>query len=161
VDGVGTLPGLDTKLRITTTLEPRGPAAAIVLTDEQVAKLGDGKKTFPVKVTVNKHTVTLRLARMGGENLIGFSKAARADAAVEIGGTYTVVIEVDAGERTVDVPADVAKAFKAGRVDKPFAALAYSHRKEYVRWITEARKPETRDRRIAQAVEMIRAGKTR
>lgn len=152
---------MGTKLRITTTLEPRGPAAAIVLTDEQVAKLGDGKKTFPVKVTVNERTVTLRLARMGGENLIGFSKTARADAAVEIGGKYAAVIELDAGERTVEVPADLAKALKTGRVDKSFAALAYSHRKEYVRWITEAKKPETRERRIAQAVEMIRAGKTR
>lgn len=149
------------KLRITTTLEPRGPAAAILLTDEQVASLGDGKKSFPVSVTLNGTRATLRLARMGGENLVGFSKAARADAGVEIGGTYEVLIEMDAGERTVEVPADLAKALKAGRVDKPFAALAYSHRKEYVRWITEAKKQETRDRRIAQAVEMVRAGRTR
>ena len=98
---------------------------------------------------------------MGGENLIGFSKAARGDAGLEIGESYAAIIELDAGERTVDVPDDLATALEAGRVDKTFAALAYSHRKEYVRWITEAKKPDTRARRIAQTVDMVRAGKTR
>ena len=156
-----TLAGVGSKLRITTKLEPRGPAAAIVLTDAQVASVGGGKKTFPVKVSINGTTVTLRLARMGGENLIGFSKAARGDAGLEIGESYAAIIELDAGERTVDVPDDLATALEAGRVDKTFAALAYSHRKEYVRWITEAKKPDTRARRIAQTVDMVRAGKTR
>ena len=87
---------MGTKLRITATLEPRGPAGAIVLSDEQVAKLGEGKKAFPVTVTVKGTPMTLRLARMSGENLIGFSKAARAEAGVEIGGSYRVVIQADA-----------------------------------------------------------------
>ena len=156
-----TLPTVAPKLRIDATLEPRGPAAAIVLDDAQVASLGGDKKTFPVTVSVNGTTVSLRLARMGGESLIGFSKAARTDAGVEIGGTYRVVIELEAGERRVDVPNDLATALTAGHVDKQFAELAYSHRKEYVRWITEAKKPETRARRITQTVEMVQAGKTR
>ena len=42
-----------------------------------------------------------------------------------------------------------------------YAALAYTHRKEYARWIDEAKREETRDRRVAQALEMIRAGRTR
>lgn len=148
-------------LRLTTTFEARGPAAAIVLSDEQVSSLGGDAKAFPVKVTVKGVTVALRVARMGGENLIGFSKAARTEAGVEIGARHKVVIERDAGERTVDVPADLAKALRGGHVDKQFAALAYSHRKEYVRWIEEAKKPETRARRISQAVDMVRDGRTR
>ena len=152
---------MGTKLRITTTLEPRGPAAAISLTDEQVAKLGDGKKTFPVKVTVNGTTLPLRLARMGGENLIGFSKAKRTEADVDIGAKYRVVIEADEGDRVVEVPDDLAAALKAGKVAKQFDALAYSYRKEHVRRITEAKKPETRARRIADTVEQLRAGHTR
>jgi hypothetical protein len=148
-------------LRIRATLEARGPAGAIVLTDSQVAKLGDGKQAFPVTVVVNGSTMSLRVARMKGENLIGFSKAARSEAGVEIGGTYPVVIEVDAGERTVAVPTDLARALKAGKVDAAFAALAYSHRKEYVRWVEEAKKPETRANRIAKTIEMVAAGKTR
>ena len=98
---------------------------------------------------------------MGGENLIGFSKAKRAEAGVDIGGTYRVVIEADAGDRTVEVPDDLAAALTAGRVTKQFEALAYSHRKEYVRRIKEAKKPETRARRIADAVTKVLAGETR
>lgn len=149
------------KLTIDATLEPRGPAGAIVLTDEQVESMGGSAKAFPVKVTVNRTTLPLRLARMGGENLIGFSKAARADAGVEIGETHRVVIEADAGERTVEVPEDLADALKSARLTKRFDAMAYSHRKEYVRWITEAKKPETRASRVAKAVTMVRAGQTR
>ncbi len=152
---------MGTTLRITATLEPRGPAGAVVLSDEQVAKLGDGKKAFPVTVTVNGTAMALRLTRMSGENLIGFSKAARAEAGVEIGGRYAVVIEADAGERAVAVPADLAKALKTGKVDAAFAALAPSHRKEYVRWVEEAKKPETRANRVAKAVTMVAEGKTR
>jgi hypothetical protein len=142
-------------LRIETTLEPRGPAAAIVLTDAQVERLASGKKTFPVKVTINGTTLPLRLARMGDENLIGFSKAKRAEASVEIGETHRVVIELDAGERQVDVPDDLAAALKGAKVTKQFDALAYSHRKEFVRRVNEAKKPETRARRIADTVEKV------
>ena len=46
-------------------------------------------------------------------------------------------------------------------VDGPFDGMAFTHRKEYARWIAEARREETRDRRVQQALEMIRAGRTR
>jgi uncharacterized protein YdeI (YjbR/CyaY-like superfamily) len=71
------------------------------------------------------------------------------------------VIELDAGERHVDVPDDLAAALRAGKAAKQFDALAYSHRKEYVRRITEAKKPETRARRIADTVTKVRDGQTR
>jgi len=148
-------------VRIEAVLEPRGPAAAIVLTDEQVELLAPGRKTFPVKVTINRVTVLLRLARMGGENLVGFSNAKRIEAGVEIGGTYRVVIQPDSDDRQVDIPHDLAAALKTARVAKQFDALAYSHRKEYVRRISEAKKPETRARRIAETVTKVRAGETR
>jgi hypothetical protein len=148
-------------LRIDTVLEPRGPAAAIVLSDAQVEKLRAGKKAFPVKVTINGTTLPLRLARMGDENLIGFSKAKRTEAGVDIGAKYRVVVEADLGERTVEVPADLAAALKVARLTKQFDALAYSHRKELVRRVEEAKKPETRARRIADTVEKVRAGETR
>jgi hypothetical protein len=112
-------------------------------------------------VTINGTTLPFRLARMGDENLIGFSKAKRAEADVEIGDTHRVVIELDAGERQVDVPADLAAALKTAKVTKQFDALAYSHRKEFVRRVTEAKKPETRARRIADTVAKVQAGETR
>jgi Domain of unknown function (DUF6815)/Domain of unknown function (DUF1905) len=83
-------------------------AGAFVLTNEQVASLGEGKKSFPVAVTVNRNAYPLRLARMGGENLIGMSKAARTAAGVEIGSSYAVVVEFDGDERKIEVPDDLA-----------------------------------------------------
>ncbi|SHN75611.1 YdeI/OmpD-associated family protein [Cryptosporangium aurantiacum] len=149
-------------LQLTTTLEPRGPAGAFILTDEQVAALGEGKKVFPVQVTINEVTLSLRLARMGGENMIGLSKASRAQAGVEIGAQYDVRIVAETGERTVEVPEDLAAALAADpAADKAFAALAYSHRKEYVRWVTDAKREATRSDRITKTVEMVREGRTR
>ena len=149
-------------LNLSLTLEARGPAAAFVLTDEQAATVGEGRKAFPVQVTVRDVTLPLRLARMGGENMIGLAKAARAQAGVELGETYDVEIAADAGERTVEVPADLAAALAADpAVETAFTGLAYSHRKEYVRWVTEAKREATRADRIATTVEMVRAGRTR
>src|SRR5215831_8079865 len=82
-------------LSLTMTLEPRGPAAAFVLSDEQVAAVGGGRKAFPVRVAVNGATLALRLARMGGENVIGLARATRDQAGLTIGSTYQVVIASD------------------------------------------------------------------
>lgn len=149
-------------LHLTAILEPRGPAGGFSFTDEQVAAMGDGAKVFPVVVTIKGKAIPLRLARMGDENLVGFSKAARAEAGVELGDEVTFDIAADLTPRTVEVPDDLAAALAADpAVEKAFTALAYSHRKEYVRWITEAKREQTRSDRVAKAVEMVRAGQTR
>ena len=149
-------------LRLTAALEKRGPAGAFVLTDDQVATLGEGRKAFPVRVSINGVTLSLRLARMGGEHLVGLAKAAREQAGVEIGSSYDVEITLDEAERTVEVPDDLAAALgvDAG-TQQAFAALAPSHRKEFVRWVTEAKRETTRADRIAKTVEMVREGRTR
>ncbi len=144
------------------TLEPRGPAGAFVLDDDQVAALGGGRKTFPVRVAVNGTALSLRLARMGGENLIGLSKAVRAEAGVEINGTYDVEITVDEGERTVEVPDDLQAALDGDRAaGEAFAKLSFSHRKEFARWVGEAKAAATRERRVTSTLEMLREGRTR
>ena len=93
---------------------------------------------------------------MGGENLIGLSKAKRQAFGVEIGDEVDVLIELDTAPRDVEVPADLAQALDSAGVRERFDALAYSHRKEHVRAIEEAKKPETRQRRIVAAVEKLR-----
>ncbi|MEQ1504038.1 MAG: YdeI/OmpD-associated family protein [Myxococcota bacterium] len=133
-----------------------------MLTDAQVAELGGGKKTFPVRVTVNGTVLSLRLARMGGENLIGLARAAREQAKVEIGATVEVEIELDAAERTVEVPTDLAEALAADpQALAAFSALSYAHRKEYVRWVEEAKKAETRADRVGKTVERAKTGQPR
>jgi hypothetical protein len=74
------------------------------------------------------------------------------------GDTVSVVLERDETERTVDVPPEFAKAMKKAAVLATFEELSYTHRKEYCRWITGAKKEETRQNRIAKGVEMLRKG---
>ena len=149
-------------IKFTTTLEPRGPAAAIVLDDDQVAAVGEGAKRFPVVATVNGHTWRTTVTRMRGEFLVGLNREVRQSAGAEAGDEVTVELELDMAPREVEVPKPLADAL-AGDAEAraAFERLSYTHRKEYARWIAEAKKDETRERRVAQAVEMVRAGKTR
>lgn len=116
------------ELTLHTVLEPMGPARAIVLDDEQVAALSDAK-AFSVVVTIGDRSARLRLARMGGKNLIGFSKAVRAEMGVDLGDEFDVIIGPDAGERTVDVPDVLAAALQADPVARAVDGLSYSRRK--------------------------------
>lgn len=144
-------------LQISTVLEPTGPATALELTDAQVAELGGGKRA-PVRVTIGDRKARLRLAVMGGKNLIGLSRAARTELGVEIGAAVTATIELDDAERVLDVPEDLSAALDADpRVRAAFEALAYSHRKEHVRGVVEAKRSETRERRIAAVVAKLSA----
>lgn len=148
-------------LETTQVLEPSGPAAALVLTDEQVEQLGGGKRAA-VRVTVAGRTATLRLAVMGGRNLIGLSKGAREELGVDIGETVTARIELDTQPREVDVPPALAAALAGDpEARERYDALAYTHRKAFATWVADAKREETRDRRVAQALEMIREGRTR
>jgi antitoxin component of MazEF toxin-antitoxin module len=143
-------------LRITVELQKRGPAAAIVLTDEQVATLGPAK-TPPVRFTINGQTVEGRVGRMGGENLVGLNKAVRTQLGVEAGDTVDVVIEPDTAPREVTLPDDLAAALDGEPgLRAAFDALAPSRRKEHVRSVADAKKPETRQRRITAVVDALR-----
>jgi hypothetical protein len=143
-------------MEITTTLEPRGPAGAIVLDDEQVAAIGGGAKVFPVKVTVNGTAVRLRLARMGGENMIGFRKEIRAQLGVEIGDELHAVIERDDAPREVEIPPELQQALDAHPEAKAaFERLAPSHRKEHARSVADAKRQETREKRVAAVLRAV------
>lgn len=145
------------ELRIRTTLEPFGPAGAIVLSDDQVAEISTAK-AFPVVVTIGANTARLRLGRMGGKNCIGFSKANRAAMGVELGDEFDAVITPDVAERTVDVPDALAAALDADASAKTaYEALSYTRRKEIARSIAEAKQDATRDRRLAKALDDLRA----
>lgn len=143
-------------LVIRTVLEQSGPATAIELTDAQVDELGGGKRA-PVRVTIGGKSARVRLAVMRGRNLIGLSKASREELGVEYGDAVEALIELDSEERVVDLPDDFAAALDAAPgVRAAFDALPPSHRKEHVRAVEEAKRAETRERRIGAAVEMIR-----
>lgn len=137
-----------------TTLEPRGPAAAIVLTDAQVEQLGGGARAA-VTVTIGDATARLRLGRMGGENLLGLSKAARAELGVEIGQEVDAVIALDSAERTVEVPDALASALEEAGLRGAFDALAPSRRKAHAVAVADAKTDATRDRRVAKTLSEL------
>lgn len=94
-----------------------------------------------------------------GTFCLGMSKAIRSKAGADIGAAVHVVVERDAAERTADVPAELVEALRGAGLLERFEAMAYTHRKEYARWIAEAKKPETRARRLAKAVAMVGEGR--
>lgn len=145
-----------TALHLQTTIEPHGPAGAILLSDEQVTELGGGKRA-PVVVTIGDRSARLRVAVMGGCNLIGLSKANRASLGVELGAQVSATISLDELPRTVELPGDLAAAL-AGEpaLRAHFDGLAFTHRREYVEWVASAKRADTRQRRIAATLIKLR-----
>ena len=150
------------EIRFRARLEPRGPAAAVVLDDDQVAAVGEGAKRFPVVADVNGYTWRTSVFRMGGEFLLGLNREVRQGAGAQAGDEVDVTIELDTAPREVEVPEALAAALAADpHARTSFERMAFTHRKEYAQWVADAKRDETRQRRVRQALEMIRAGKTR
>jgi len=146
--------------RFTAELRSAGDSggAGFDVAHEVAAALSDAKRP-PVVVTIGDHTFRTRLAVYGGQPMVGVSKANRAAAGIDIGDRFDVAIAVDHEPRTVEVPADLAEALAADpEAAAAFDRLSFTHRREYVNWITEARKPDTRARRVAGTVEKVRGG---
>ncbi|HRW17580.1 MAG TPA: YdeI/OmpD-associated family protein [Dermatophilaceae bacterium] len=149
------------ELTLQTRIERFGPAAAIVLSEADVAAIGGGKRA-PVRVSIDGRTARLRVAVMGGVIVVGLSKAARADLGVQIGDQVTVVLTLDEAPREVPVPVELEQALASDpAAGAAYQALAFTHRREFAEWVGTAVKPETRARRAEQAVAMLREGRTR
>ena len=92
----------------------------------------------------------------GGKFYMVVNREMREGAKVKAGETVEFVMEKDDEPRAIATPPDLLKALSARKSAKAaWDKLSYSHRKEYINAIEEAKKPETRARRIAKAVEMI------
>jgi hypothetical protein len=118
-----------------------------------------GKVRAPVRVTLNGYSFRSTIASMGNGPCVPLRRSNREAAGLDGGETLRVVLELDTAERTVKPPADLVKALKAApEAWERWRALSYTHQREHVEAIEEAKKPETRARRIAKAVAMVRGG---
>jgi hypothetical protein len=117
-----------------------------------------GKVRAPVTVTVNGYTYRSTIAPMGGVTCIPLRKSNREAAGLEGGETVSVTLTLDETPREVTPPADLAKALKAAPPawDR-WLELSYTHQREYAEAVEDAKKPETRTKRIADAVRAIGA----
>lgn len=145
----------------TTLIRPEGLGTGTFVVVPVDVRAVFGRARPPVRVMLNGHTYRTTIARYGSESLIGIAREHREAAHVTAGDSVTIEVESDEDPRTVDLPADLATAIAADAdVAERFDRMPYTHRLEYARWIDEARRPETRTRRIEAAVERIRASRT-
>jgi hypothetical protein len=142
--------------RFEAVLEPFGPAAAITLPFDPKAEWG--KVRAPVRGTIDGHPFTTTVARYGGVDYLAFRREVREAAGVEIGARVAIEVELDTSERVVELPADLAAALAKGGVRDAFDALSNTHRREYVSWVEEAKREETRRTRLTRSVELLKDG---
>jgi hypothetical protein len=118
-----------------------------------------GRARAPVWGTVDGAEFRTTVAVYGGRYYLGFNKEIRDRAGIAIGDEVEVALEHDRGPRTVDVPPALAGALEGDPQAKAaFDGLSYTHRNEYARWVAEAKRDETRERRVEKAVAMLRDG---
>lgn len=117
------------------------------------------KGKVPVKATFDGEGYAGSLIKYGNpHHMMGVPKAIREKIGKQPGEMIEVVVWKDDEVRTLEVPVQFEKAMKSEGLLPFFEKLSYSHRKEYCRWIADAKKEETRNRRLEKAIEMLRRG---
>ena len=120
-----------------------------------------GSKKPKVKALIEGVPYRGLLVRMGTEcHMLIILKGIREQIGKTFGDEITVTVEPDTEPRLIEIPAELKKAFRGEKEAKAFFdKLSYTHQKEYVNWINEAKKEETRQNRIVKTVEMLKKGK--
>ena len=117
-----------------------------------------GKVRAPVEVTLNGYRFRSTIASMGDGPCVPLRRSHREAAGLQGGETLAVTLALDTAKREVAPPADLVKALKAVPAAwERWRALSYTHQREHVEAILEAKKEETRKRRIEGAVRMVAA----
>lgn len=146
-----------TAVSFSTTAQPNpGGVLLIEIPETVVKKLGAGKRV-PVRVTLNGAKYRSTIAVYGDRYYLPARKEIREAAKLVPGGRARVSLEVDVAPRTVQLPADLARALAAAGVRSAFDATSFSHRREFVESVTSAKRPETRTSRIQKIVTQVRA----
>jgi antitoxin component of MazEF toxin-antitoxin module len=149
-------------MRFRTTIVQSGKnTTGIQVPEEVMEALGAGKRPA-VTVTVNGYRYRSTVASMGGVAMVSLSAEHRAGAGVAGGDEVEVDLELDTAPREVEVPADLAAALDAEPAARStFDGLSYSNRSWHVLQITGAKTDETRRRRIARSVDLLKQGRAR
>jgi hypothetical protein len=115
-----------------------------------------GRARPPVRVTLNGYAYRSTLAPYGSECYLPVNQTVRSGARVQVGDRVTVILESDEAPRTIKAPTDLARALKASLpAQTRWKELSYTHQKEYVIAIEDAKRPETRARRIEKTIERL------
>jgi hypothetical protein len=144
----------------TATIQNAGGGGAFVEVPFDVEAIFGSKKP-KVKAMIEGVPYRGILTRMGTEyHMLIILKGIREQIGKTFGDEVTVTLEPDTEPRVIEVPADLKKAFRIEKDAKAFfEKLSYTHQREYVMWINEAKREETRQNRIARTLEMLKQGK--
>ena len=135
-----------------------GGGGACVLFPYDVEKEFGTRGQVPVKVTFDGVPYTGTMVKYGRpEHMLPMLKAIREQIGKGPGDTVAVTVARDEAVRTIEIPAAFKAAMKKQKLLEFFESLSFTHRKEYIRWITEAKKEETRVARFEKAIAMLHA----
>jgi hypothetical protein len=148
------------KHTFTAAIQSAGGGGAYVEVPFDVEK-AFGSKRPKVKAMIEGVPYRGTLVRMGTEcHIFPVLKAIREQIGRDFGDKVKITVEADAEPRVVEIPKDLLKEFKKNKEAKAFFdKLAYTHQKEYVMWIEEAKREETRQNRVMKTMEMLKKGK--
>jgi len=151
----------------TTVLDPRGSATGLEVPADVLEALGAGRRPL-LRVTVVRsdgstapYGWTTTPGSMGGAVMLPLSSEHRTAAGLAAGDEVDVDVEVASAPAPLAVPDDLASAVEAAGAGAFFDGLAPSHRKEWVRWVEDAKKVETRTSRVARAAAALAEGRSR
>jgi hypothetical protein len=135
--------------------EGTGATAFIEVPESIVAALESTRRP-PVRVTLKGYEYRTTVAVYGGRYYLGVRKEIRDAAGVILDEPIDVSVELDAEPRTVELPDDLANRLAAQpELQAAFAGRSYTQRKEYVDWVTAAKRPTTRERRIERVLAQL------
>lgn len=135
--------------RFTVTLADEG---AIPIEFDQRAIFGRARP--PVVVTLGGYSYRSTIAIMGGVTFVPLRKSNREAAGVARGETIEVTLTLDTAPRTVEVPDMLGDALDAAGVRAGWDRLSYTAQREQAEAIESAKRPETREKRIAAAIAL-------
>jgi hypothetical protein len=137
---------------------PRGGGGQLVEIPPEVIEDLGGKGRIPVNATFNGVPYRGSIVRMGGVAVLGILKSTIERLGVDVGDRIDVTVELDTAERTVDVPEDLAAAMAKDTATRAaWDGLSFTRRKELARGIEEAKRSETRERRLQAALDELRS----
>src|SRR5688572_7708580 len=148
------------KQTFTATIQNAGGGGAFVEVPFDVEKEFGSKRPM-VKAMIEGVPYRGTLTRMGTDcHILGIRKDIREQIGKTFGNDVTITVEPDTEPRVIEVPAELKQAFRTEKEAKAFfEKLSYTHQKEYVNWINEAKREETRQTRIAKTIEILKKAK--
>lgn len=148
------------KHTFTATIQDAGEGGAFVEVPFDV-EAAFGSKRPKVVATIDGVPYRGSLVRMGSDkHILIVLKGIREQIGKSYNDEVIVNIEADTEPRVVNIPDDLAEALNAdARAKAHFEKLSYTHQREYVIWVEDAKREQTRRRRIAKAIEMLTEGK--